>query len=97
MTKPTRNHADKVIFAMALAGVVTAPLYLLARYNSLACTILAFIGMWGGWSGTLAEAYCFIRSRDKRYVIPLCIGIVGSIFWAWAVYDFNVLRYSNSE
>ncbi|MEQ8838455.1 MAG: hypothetical protein RID07_16745, partial [Lacipirellulaceae bacterium] len=77
--------------------VITAPLYLLARYESPLLPLLAFVGMWGGWSGTLAEAYCLVRTRNKRFVLPLCIGIIGSLFWAWAVYDISVLRYSQRD
>jgi len=73
MTKTARNPSDKVMFAMALSGIVTAPLYLLARYNALACTFV-------GWSGTLAEACCLIRSPDKHYVIHFASESLAAFF-----------------
>jgi hypothetical protein len=87
------NSSERVILGMALCGIITAPLYLLARYNSAICTALSFFGLWGGWSGTLAAAYAAFREGKRIYLIAFCVGLVGSIFWGWAIYDFNVLKY----
>ncbi|MGE3243916.1 MAG: hypothetical protein AB7G28_06110 [Pirellulales bacterium] len=82
-----------IALGMALVGLLSTPLYLLGRYDSL-IPCLGLLGPAPSWCATAVAAYGVCRYSAREYALAFFLGLVGTIFWAWAVYDGNVLQYS---
>jgi hypothetical protein len=83
----------RIALAFAVVGVLASPLYLMGRYDSL-IPGLGLLEAGPSWCATAVAAYGICRYSVKDYVLAFSICLIGTIFWVWSAYDFNVLQYS---
>lgn len=82
MIEQAPDPGDKLIIKMALAGLVTAPLYLLVRYNSAACTIFWRLSDYGAdgvghWRWPIATAGAVIGATYFPYALECWAAFFG--------------------